>query len=59
MSEGGDLAFYIYYKSTDEEIVELVPLDRVDSHLNMEIGQITCEKPGKCNNTSNKPNRYV
>ena len=51
MSEGGDLAYYVYCKSRNEGTVDLVPLDRVDSHLNMEIGQITCEKAGKCNST--------
>ena len=49
MSEGGDLAYRIYYKSSiDEANVDLVPLDRVDSHLRYEEGQVTCENAGKC-----------
>ena len=50
MSEGGDLAYRIYYKSSsDKANVDLIPFDRVDSHLNMEIGQLTCDNTGKCN----------
>lgn len=49
MSEGGDLAYRIFYKTAAGGIEELVPLDRVDSHLRIEEGQITCENTGKCN----------
>ena len=58
LSEGGDLSYYIYYKSENGEIVDLVPSDRVDSHLIMEIGQITCENTGKCNNALNDTTKF-
>lgn len=45
MTEGGDISFRIYSKDSKED---LVPLVRVDSHLAMEEGQVTCDQPGKC-----------
>lgn len=50
MSEGGDLAYRIFYKTQTGTMEDLVPLDRVDSHLRFEEGQITCENTGKCTN---------
>jgi len=48
MTEGGDLRYRIFYKSYEGVIEDLVPLDRVESHLVMEDGVIICELPGKC-----------
>lgn len=48
MTEGGDLAYRVFYKSYEGVIEDLVPLDRVESHLVMEDGLIICELPGKC-----------
>ncbi|KAK4004692.1 SEC14-like protein 2 isoform X1 [Daphnia magna] len=44
MTEGGDISFRIYSKDSKED---LVPLVRVDSHLAMEEGQVTCDQLGK------------
>ena len=60
LSEGGDVGFGISRISSNE-IVELVPHGRVDSHLLIEEGQIVCDCIGKCKNycffsaMSNKP----
>ena len=48
MTEGGDLAYRVFYKSATGEIEDLVPLYRVESHLLMEDGMAICELPGKC-----------
>lgn len=45
-SENGDISYRVYYKNTDG-IVEFSPLERIDSHLMIEEGQITCSMPGK------------
>jgi hypothetical protein len=45
MSDGGDIAFRIYSKKNSGEIV---PMNRVDSHILMEEGQVTCDEPGQC-----------
>lgn len=47
MTEGGDIAFRVFFKG--EAVVDLVPLERVQSDLFMEEGQLVCEHPGKCN----------
>ena len=49
MTEGGDISYRIYCKNSADGLVDLVPLDRVESHLLIEEGQITCTIPGKCN----------
>ncbi|KAI9561272.1 hypothetical protein GHT06_012228 [Daphnia sinensis] len=46
MTEGGDISFRIYGKDAKSN-EDLVPLVRVDSHLAMEEGQVTCDQPGK------------
>ena len=48
MSEGGDIGFHIYYKDPKEGEVDLIPLHRVESHLVMEEGEISCENLGDC-----------
>ena len=48
MTEGGDIAYRVYWKNSDGNIFDLVPFDRVDSHLIMEEGHLTCEQAGKC-----------
>ena len=48
MSEGGDLSYRIFYKSKDDVVENLVPLDRVESHILMEDGVLVCEQAGKC-----------
>lgn len=50
MTQGGDINFRLYHKNqSNKDIVVVLPLDRVDSHLLMEEGQITCQNTGKCN----------
>lgn len=49
MTEGGDIGFRVYYKDPEEGVVDLVPLDRIESHLVIEEGEIICNKTGKCN----------
>jgi hypothetical protein len=49
MTEGGDIQFRVYTNNSEGGTFDLVPLCRVDSHLAMEEGQITCGEPGKCN----------
>ena len=48
MSEGGDIGFSVYYKSTEDGTVDLIPLSRVESHLVTEEGEFICVNPGKC-----------
>jgi hypothetical protein len=48
MTEGGDIQFRVYIKKSKGNVVDVIPLDRVDSHLTMEEGQFTCDEPGKC-----------
>ena len=51
MTEGGDIGFRIYHitnSSSKEEIVEMVPVSRIESHLVMEEGELVCECAGKC-----------
>lgn len=49
MTEGGDIGFRVYYKDPQEGVVDFIPLDRIESHLVTEEGEIICEKAGKCN----------
>ena len=49
MTEGGDIAYRIYRQCPlEDEVVELLPLHRVDSHLMMEEGEIVCDIIGQC-----------
>lgn len=50
MTEGGDIEFRIYHVtiSEKEEIIEVVPVSRIESHLVMEEGEIICDYTGKC-----------
>ncbi|XP_046633787.1 SEC14-like protein 2 [Daphnia pulicaria] len=43
MTDGGDIGFRILNKNAEE----IVPLNRVDSHIIMEEGQVTCNEPGQ------------
>lgn len=45
MSEGGDIGFRVYCKSSDED---LVPLVRIESNLVAEDGHAVCEQVGEC-----------
>nr|CAH0109449.1 unnamed protein product [Daphnia galeata] len=47
MTEGGDIRFRVYSKNSKGSTNDFVPLSRVDSHLAMEEGYLTCEEPGK------------
>ncbi|XP_046460824.1 SEC14-like protein 2 [Daphnia pulex] len=47
MTEGGDIRYRVYIKKSKGNVVDVIPLDRVDSHLMMEEGQFTCDEPGK------------
>jgi len=49
MSEGGDIAFRVSFKGIDNDVVDLVPLERIESHLVMEEGQVLLEAVGICN----------
>lgn len=48
MTEGGEIAFRVYHKSSDNNKVELVPMNKVESHLFIEEGQLICEFLGLC-----------
>jgi hypothetical protein len=48
MTEGGDIGFRVYYKSSDKDTDDLVPLSRIESHLIMEEGEFICANPGQC-----------
>jgi hypothetical protein len=49
MTEGGDIGFRIYHvNGSKEDIVEVVPVSRIESHLVMEEGEIICDYIGKC-----------
>ncbi len=49
MSEGGDIAFRVSMKDkVGEGVVDLVPLERIESHLVMEEGQIKVDAVGIC-----------
>ena len=52
MTEGGDIRFRVYTNNAKGNTEDLVLPCRVDSHLAIEEGQITCEEPGKCMNKS-------
>ncbi|XP_046460828.1 SEC14-like protein 2 [Daphnia pulex] len=47
MTEGGDIGFRVYYKSSDKDTDDLVPLSRIESHLIMEEGEFICANPGQ------------
>jgi len=47
LSEGGDVDFRVYYKNTDGIANDLIPRNRVQSHLFMEEGEIICDLPGE------------
>ncbi|XP_046633901.1 SEC14-like protein 2 [Daphnia pulicaria] len=48
MTEGGDIGFRIYHvNGSKEDIVEVVPVSRIESHLVMEEGEIICDYIGK------------
>ena len=47
MSEEGDIGFRVYYVQEDKK-VEVVPSQRIDSHLMMESGAISCWRSTSC-----------
>ncbi|EFX85375.1 hypothetical protein DAPPUDRAFT_314193 [Daphnia pulex] len=48
MTEGGDIGFRIYHVAgSKQDIVEVVPVSRIESHLVMEEGEIICDYIGK------------
>ncbi|XP_057372734.1 SEC14-like protein 2 isoform X2 [Daphnia carinata] len=47
MTEGGDISYRVYNKNNKNNSDDLVPQCRVDSHLVMEEGLISCDQPGK------------
>ena len=48
MTVGYDIAFRVYYKNSTGAEVELIPSNKVESHLMMEEGEIICDTIGKC-----------
>lgn len=46
ITEGGDIGFRVYYKNPKEGNIDLVPLERVQSHMLAEEGQLVCENEG-------------
>lgn len=54
ISEGGDVGFRVYCKKGDGSVIDLVPHSRVESHLLLEEGQISCDYTGKCTLFQNK-----
>ena len=47
LTEGGDIAFRIYRKRAEEK-TDVLPKERVESHLIMEEGDLFCDQPGTC-----------
>ena len=47
MSEEGDVGFRVFYLEEDKK-VEVVPWQRIDSHLMMESGAISCWRSTTC-----------
>jgi hypothetical protein len=54
MTDGGDIAFRIYNKNSED----IVPMNRVDSHIIMEEGQVTCDEPGQCKLNNQFENKF-
>ena len=50
ISYEGDIGFHIYYKKNTKD-VDVIPWDRVDSHIAEESGQIICIHRCACNLT--------
>lgn len=48
MTEEGDIGFGVYFSECNDEKIELVPVERVDSHLQMEEGEVVCSKRCTC-----------
>ena len=47
MTDAGDIAFRVFTKDA-----ELLPTNKVESHLVMEEGEICCESKGECKSSS-------
>uniref|UniRef100_T1J2H6 CRAL-TRIO domain-containing protein n=1 Tax=Strigamia maritima TaxID=126957 RepID=T1J2H6_STRMM len=47
-TEEYDIAFAVYKKLEDSEMQEIIPKQRVNSHLVPEDGQLVCSEPGTC-----------
>ena len=48
MTEERDLMFQLYYRDDNEDKVDVVPNEKVECHLMMEEGEITCSKFRTC-----------
>ena len=49
MTEGGEIAYRVFRKTASlSEIEELIPSNKVESHLMFEENEIICDSPGKC-----------
>jgi hypothetical protein len=46
-TDEGDIAFAVYRKK-DGQLIELVPRERVDSHVCVEEGELICDDAGLC-----------
>ena len=46
-TDEGDIAFAVYRKKGDE-LIDLVPRERVDSHVCVEEGEVICDDAGLC-----------
>jgi len=46
MTEGGEIAYRVFRKSLPE--IELIPSNKVESHLMFEENEIICDSPGNC-----------
>lgn len=45
--EESDICFAVYRK-TDDELIPVIPHDRVDCQVSAEEGEITCDETGVC-----------
>ena len=53
MTDAGDIAFRVFTKDA-----ELLPTNKVESHLVMEEGEICCESKGECKASSRAKYKY-
>ena len=53
MTDAGDIAFRVFTKDA-----ELLPTNKVESHLVMEEGEICCESKGECKSSSKAKYMY-
>ena len=49
MTEGKDIGFVVSRQTTNDGVEEeLIPMERLNSHMVPEDGSILCSKPGTC-----------